>query len=74
MDRINIATINARGLNNAKKRISVIEWINGHNVDIALIQETFCVKEYKKKFNFHWKGDVFHSHTDSKHSRGDVFC
>ena len=70
MDRINIATINARGLNNAKKGISVFERINDHDVDIALIQETFCVKEYKKKFNFHWKGDVFHSHSDSKHSRG----
>ena len=52
MDRINIATINARGLNNAKKSISVFEWINDHDVDIALIQETFCVRNTKRNLTF----------------------
>jgi exonuclease III len=45
-----IATINARGLNKEKKRISLFNWINENKIDIALIQETYCVvsKFYKK--------------------------
>ena len=70
MDKLSIVTINARGLNNAKKRLSAFQWIKEHNIDIALIQETYCTEEFKRKFNFHWRGEVYHSNTDSKHSRG----
>ena len=70
MDKLSIVTINSRGLNNAKKRLSVFQFIREHNIDIALIQETYCVEEFKRKFNFHWRGEVYHSSTDSKHARG----
>ena len=58
MDNFNLATINARGLNNATKRISLYERIKDHSIDITLIQESYCVKEFAKKSNFHWKGTV----------------
>ena len=68
--KIRIATINARGLNNTSKRLSLFRWINDHSVDITLLQETYCTKDYESKFSKQWAGRIFHSHTDSSHSRG----
>jgi exonuclease III len=70
MDKFKIATINARGLNNTKKRISLFQWIQDNDIDIVFIQETYCTKVFESKFKFHWDGDVYSSFTDSRHSRG----
>jgi len=65
-----IATLNARGLNNAKKRISLFEWINDQQIDIVLVQESYCTEDFEKRFRLHWDGDIYHSFTNSKHAKG----
>ena len=70
MERYKIATINARGLNNTKKRLALFQWIEDNSFDIVYIQETYCTPEFVKRFDIFWKGKIFHSNTDSKHSRG----
>ncbi len=67
---IKIVTINARGLHNTRKRISLFQWLNEAKIDIVLIQETYCTKGFSKQFSFQWDGDVYHSYTDSQHARG----
>ena len=41
-DNINVLTINAKGLNNTKKRHTLCHWLNDQETDIALIQESYC--------------------------------
>ena len=67
---INIATLNVRGLNNGNKRDVIYSWIESNSYDICFLQETFCTLRNSDKFNRGWRGKMFHSHTDSPHSRG----
>ncbi len=63
---INIFTLNIRGLNNDKKRRTILRWLKNNNAKIAFLQETFTQNdldlgnEWTAKFN----------NTDSAHSRG----
>ncbi len=70
MAKCKIATLNARGLNNTKKRISLFEWIREQEIDIVLIQESYCTKDFEKRFRLQWNGDIYHSYTNSKHAKG----
>ena len=58
VDKLSIATINARGLNNTKKRVSLFNWIKENNIGITIIQETFCTKNFVSTFNIQWDGAV----------------
>ena len=40
-NKIVVASINTRGLNNTQKRLSLFHWIENNNIDIAIVQETF---------------------------------
>ena len=57
-DKLSIASVNARGLNNTQKRISFFNWIRENSIDIVMVQETFCTREFILKFNYHWKGAI----------------
>ena len=61
-----IASINTRRLNNTKTCLSLINWIRDNHIDVTIVQETFCTEYFIPKFNFHWKGVIYHSCTDSK--------
>ena len=54
------------------KRVNLFKWINDNHIDIALLQETYCVQECASKFSKQWNGSIYHSHSNSKHARG--FC
>ena len=69
-DNINVLTINARGLNNTKKRHTLCHWLNDQQTDIALIQESYCIKSFKSNFGKQWNGKIYHSFSNSKHARG----
>ena len=69
-NKIVVASINARGLNNTQKRLSLLHWIETSNIDISIVQESFCTKDFGSVFNRQWKGQAYHSYTDSKHARG----
>ncbi len=68
--KLKVGSVNARGLHDIRKRISLFHWINKSDLDIALIQETYCTKEFDPRFNFQWNGDVYHSYTASSHAKG----
>ena len=63
-------SLNVRGLNDTNKRKKVFNWLVDQNSDIVFMQETFCTEKLLPYFNSNWKGEVFHSLTDSSHSRG----
>ena len=37
---------------------------------VSCLQETYCTKSFVKRFARPWSGKVYHSLTDSNHSRG----
>ena len=39
---IRMVTFNVRGMKDATKRKAIFDWIVGHRIDIALLQETHC--------------------------------
>ena len=70
IDHIKICTLNTRGLNGDTKRLSIMQWIKDGGFDIIGLQETYCTQDFEKQFRKFWPGQIFHSFTDSKHSRG----
>ena len=70
IDQIKICTLNTRGLNNNTKRLATIQWIKDGGFDIVGLQETYCTEDFEKQFKTFWPGQIVHSFTDSKHSRG----
>ncbi len=53
---IKVIMLNVRGLLNANKRRKVFAWIKKQNCDIALLQETHCVKFKLDRFSSDWDG------------------
>ena len=68
MTRLNIISLNVRGLNHDKKRQILLNWFTNNHGDIVFMQETFCKSDYSNLNNSQW--ETKHSHTDSTHSRG----
>ncbi len=68
--KLKIATLNVRGLRNNIKRKSVLRWAKDHKIDILCLQETYCTDELVNTFNKDWNGKVFHTTSNSPHSRG----
>ena len=69
-NKIVVASINARALNNTQNRLSLFHWIENNNIDITIVRESFCTKDFGSVFDKKWKGPAYHSYTDSKHARG----
>ena len=69
---LKIVTLNVRGLKNRKKRKSVFQCLTDNQIDIALLQETYCTVKDKNTFSNDWDGKCYHSVSDSNHSRGVV--
>ena len=67
---LSFLSLNARGLNTYKKRITLFEWIRDSNFDIICLQETHFVKEHEFIYNSRWFGNKIHCFSDSVHSRG----
>ena len=65
-----IVSINVRGLSSSLKRITLFHWAKENRVDILCLQETFCTENNRKIIDNDWDGDIYHSLSDSTHSRG----
>ena len=63
-------SVNVRGLNNHLKRRKFFKWLVDHRIHIAFVQETYCKQRFKPYFDSGYQGDIFHSTSDSSHSRG----
>ena len=68
-DSIKLVTLNVRGLRSNKK-YTVFKWLTTNEYDIALLQETYCTKDFVDKFKRGWRGDIIHSPSKTVHSAG----
>ena len=58
-----------RGLR-GEKRYTIFRWAIEKKYDICMLQETYCTPEFTNQFKRGWKGSVYHSCSNSHHSRG----
>lgn len=65
----NIVSINARGLNDRKKRRNLFRWLKKNKFDICFVQETYSTKTVENIWKNEWGGRIIFSH-GSSHSRG----
>ena len=67
---IKILSYNCRGLNDYTKRCKLFSWFQNQNLDIIMLQETFCTAKLEPYLKVNWKGEIRLSLSDSSHSRG----
>ena len=70
MASLRVATVNVRGIKDKRKRLTLIEWIIKNDIDITLLQETYCNDNVYQLLSSEWNGEIYYSKTDSNHSRG----
>ncbi len=69
-EHLKVASLNVRGLHNSNKRNVIYRWIKENRYDICCLQETYCTKPNNDKFKKGWSGEIYHSFSNSTHSRG----
>jgi len=69
MNKLRLVSLNVRGMR-GDKRHTVFRWLCENDFNVVLLQETYCTRSFVTKFNKNWSGEVFHSVSDSEHSRG----
>ena len=70
MDSLSVVSLNVRGLHNSSKRHTVYRWLKENKYNLCCLQETYCTKSHDVRFKRGWSGDIFHSFSNSTHSRG----
>lgn len=70
MEKLEIISVNVRGLNTPEKRKKIYSWLKESNTDIVLLQETHYIEKNENLYNYNWKGDSFHAFSDSAFSKG----
>ena len=54
MAKLNIISLNVKGINDIEKRLSVFNWLKNKNTDICLLQETHSTKNEEKHWCKNW--------------------
>lgn len=67
--QLHCITVNARGLREKKKRMTMFQWLKQQKCDVALVQETHFTSEMTDFVDMDWAGKAFHS-LGSSQSRG----
>ena len=67
---VRLASVNARGCNNIKKKAALAQWMTSNKYTILNLQETHLTAEKLPNFNKSFEGECIHSHSNSNHSRG----
>ena len=70
MGKLNLFSANVGGLNTNEKRRKIYSWLHESKIDIAFLQETHFIKKFETKYNTGWRGQSFHTYTDSVFSKG----
>lgn len=70
MEKLQILSVNVRGLNSVEKRQKLYEWLKLYQCDVILLRETHYIEKNELKYNAGWQGKIFHSFSDSSHSKG----
>ena len=68
--KLQLVTLNVRGIRNSKKRKCIFKWLNDKGYDIVCVQESFITSEIINIINNDWNGLSYHCISDSAHSRG----
>ena len=70
--KLNVCSLNTRGLRNRKKRAKVINWSIEKKFNTIFLQETFVTDDFSSIFDKDFKeyGSVFHSTSKSPHGKG----
>ena len=69
-DTLKCLSLNVRGLNTYKKRVTLFDWLRDAELDVIFLQETNFVKEQESYYTSRWFGEKYHCFSDSVHSRG----
>ena len=72
MDKLRIASVNARGLRNKCKRLSLFFSLKKERIDIIGLQEAHITKNDIEEWKKQWGGPVFFKEGTNR-SRGEVF-
>lgn len=70
MENLQLLSVNVRGLNTDEKRKKCYAWLNELKTDIIFLQETHFIEKNEKKYNFGWRGKLYHAFSNSTYSRG----
>ena len=69
-DKLEVLSVNVRGLNTYEKRVKVFDWLCDIKTDIIFLQETHFIEKNEYKYNARWFGESYHCFSDSSFSRG----
>ena len=61
MTKLNIISVNARGLGDQFKRRDVIQYLRNMKCDVIFVQDTHLTKEKIPFFDLLWNGKSYHS-------------
>ena len=67
--KLSFLSINARGLNQARKRRQIFRWAHNSKADVIFLQETYSTKAIEDVWKSEWGGQILFSH-GTNHSRG----
>ena len=67
---LKLASVNARGCNNIKKKAALLQWMKLNKYDILNIQETHIKAEKIESFNQSFDGNCIHDESDTNHGKG----
>ena len=68
-DKIEIMSINVRGLGQEVKRRKLFTWLHKQRMSIILLQETHSIAEVEKEWKTEWGGEIIYSH-GARNARG----
>jgi len=66
--RIEVVTLNVRGLNKSIKRRTIVRWLHNQKAHFYLLQEKYSDEKSKAIWEAEWGGKIFCSH-GTKHSK-----
>ena len=70
MDKLDIVSVNVRGLNTIEERNKIYDWLCDIRTDIVFLQETHFMEKNEHRYNARWFGNSYHCYSDSSFSRG----
>ena len=70
MEKLQIYSLNCRGLNTYEKRVKLFTWLNDINADVIFLQETHFIEKNQFIYDSRWHGKIFHCFSESQYSKG----
>ena len=70
MEKLQIYSLNCRGLNTYQKRVKLFTWLIDINADVIFLQETHFIEKNQFIYDSRWHGKTVHCFSESQYSRG----